>query len=509
MSQIKKGAFLSYITVAFNIISGFFFTPYLIAKVGTGAYGIYTLVITFLNYFLIDFGLGNSVVKYISMYRARNEIEKINKFIAVVFKIFASITLMIGIILFILYFFVESFFDGLSTDEIIILKKMYIISGTSAVLLFLFVPLDGILNAYECFTQQKISELLRKVFVILFSVMALSISSNIVLISAVNAVVGIAVVILKLVYVKKFTPVRPAWDCFDVGMVKSVGKFSFWIALIMIEQRFIIPLAPTILGRYSNSIEIGIFSIATTVEGYVYTISSCLNGLFLPKLTKMEIENKRKDINNLFILVGRIQAVIIGLLITVFVVFGKEFITAWVGNEFEKSYWPILLLISPTIITYAQEIANSILMIEHEKLKYKVICYGVGVIISTIVSCVLAPRYGALGSAIGIAICIWTSHVILMNIVYEKTTFLDIKAFFREVYTKLVPVIFFLSAIGIIINNHFNRNSTIFLILKMAAFTVLFLLFIWFFVMKTDEKKMLLGKVKEIKENRHEKKNFG
>ena len=68
MTQIKKGAIVSYITVAFNIISGFFFTPFLIGKVGIGPYGVYTLVTTFLNYFLIDFGLGNAVAKYLTVY---------------------------------------------------------------------------------------------------------------------------------------------------------------------------------------------------------------------------------------------------------------------------------------------------------------------------------------------------------------------------------------------------------------------------------------------------------
>lgn len=375
MNQIKWGAIISYITVAFNIISGLFFTPFLIEKVGSNVYGVYTLVITFLNYFLIDFGLGNSVSKYISFYRTDNKQDKINEFASVIFKLFFTIAIIIGIILSILYFFVEKFFTGLTEYEITILKKMYIISGTSAVSLFLFIPLDGILTAYEKFFELKFCELFRKVTIIALSVMALEVSCNIIAVSAVNAIVGFIVVGIKIGIVKRTIPIKIKWQYFSKDIFVQVAGFSVWLTIIMIAQRFIIPIAPTILGRFSNANEISIFSIATTVEGYIYTIASCLNGLFLPKLTEMLVKGKNQEINNLFIIVGRIQSMIIGLIITCFIIFGKEFLNIWVGEKFLKSYWVILLLIVPTIITYSQEIANSILIIEHEKLKYKAVCY--------------------------------------------------------------------------------------------------------------------------------------
>ena len=270
MNQIKWGAIISYITVAFNIISGLFFTPFLIEKVGSNVYGVYTLVITFLNYFLIDFGLGNSVSKYISFYRTDNKQDKINEFASVIFKLFFTIAIIIGIILSILYFFVEKFFTGLTEYEITILKKMYIISGTSAVSLFLFIPLDGILTAYEKFFELKFCELFRKVTIIALSVMALEVSCNIIAVSAVNAIVGFIVVGIKIGIVKRTIPIKIKWQYFSKDIFVQVAGFSVWLTIIMIAQRFIIPIAPTILGRFSNANEISIFSIATTVEGYIY-----------------------------------------------------------------------------------------------------------------------------------------------------------------------------------------------------------------------------------------------
>lgn len=487
MSQIKKGAIISYITVIFNIISGLFFTPYLINKVGSGIYGIYTLVITFLNYFLIDFGLGNSVSRFLSNYRARGEEKKAGQFISVIIKMFLILAFIIGSILIVFFFFLDRFFNGLTLEELMILKKMYIISGTSSVILFIFIPLDGILISYELFVELKMCEFMRKVFIIVLSILALWVNSNVVMVVVVNAIVGFIIVSAKLFFVKIRTNLKIEWGYFNISMVKEVGTFSVWMTLIMLAQRFIIPIAPTILAHFSNSVEISIFAIATTVEGYVYTIASCLNGLFLPKLTQLKVEGKNKEINALFKRVGRLQVYIIGLVIMVFIIFGQEFIIVWVGEEFLKAYLIILLIVSPGIVIYAQEVANTILIIE-QKLKYKAICYILGAIVSTVISCLLANDLGGIGTGIGIAVCLWGCHVIIMNIVYIKITSLDIKSFFVTCYGKVLPIMSLITIVCFFINKLFYTKSIIFLGLKIIIFIVIMLGFLWKLVMNDTEK---------------------
>lgn len=490
MSQIRKGAFISYITVAFSIISGLFYTPYLIGKVGNGSYGIYTLVSTFLNYFLIDFGLGNAVAKYLSAYRVKNEREQAGKFISVIFKLFLMLAAVIGMILSVIYFFLESFFTGLTGTELIILKQMYIISGVSSVLLFVFIPLDGILTSYELFTELRAIELLRKIFVIVLSVMALRHSANVVNIVIVNAVAGFIMVGLKLFYVCRKTDLKVEWKHFDIKIIKTVGTFSLWLTIIMVAQRFIIPIAPTILGKFSNSTEISIFSIATTVEGYVFTFASCLNGLFLPRLTQLYIEHDNEEINRLFNKVGRLQVYIIGMILSAFIIFGQEFIMVWVGADFLKAYWVILLIMPTSVIVYAQEVANSILMIQ-DKLKYKAMCYSVGAVFSTVVSCVLSGRYGAVGAGVGVAACLWVSHVFMMNFIYTRITSLDIKNFFTDCYGRTLPCLAGSVVIGIWINRSAITDSVMLVGVKIAVFCFVLLIIYYFLAFKEDDKVMI------------------
>ena len=54
-SNITKGALISYVAIFINIVISFVYTPWMIHKIGTADYGLYSLVIAFVSYFLLDF----------------------------------------------------------------------------------------------------------------------------------------------------------------------------------------------------------------------------------------------------------------------------------------------------------------------------------------------------------------------------------------------------------------------------------------------------------------------
>ena len=115
-----------------------------------------------------------------------------------------------------------------------------------------------------------------------------------------------------------------------------------------IANRFIFNVTPSILGAISGSRQIAIFGIAYTLEAYAYIISGAVNGMFLPKVSK--ILAKKKDgqhVLPLMIKVGRIQYSIIGLIFIGFTLVGKEFIYHWMGEGFEWAYYCAILMMLP------------------------------------------------------------------------------------------------------------------------------------------------------------------
>ena len=66
LNQLKAGAFISYFSMAFNIIAGLIYTPWMVAKIGQSNYGLFTLANSLIAIFMLDFGLSSAVSRFLA-----------------------------------------------------------------------------------------------------------------------------------------------------------------------------------------------------------------------------------------------------------------------------------------------------------------------------------------------------------------------------------------------------------------------------------------------------------
>ena len=86
--QIKIGAIISYIAIGINIITALLYLPWMADTIGQENYGLYTLATSFINMFLIDFGLNTTVARYVAKYRAEQKEDKVEILLAIVVRIY-------------------------------------------------------------------------------------------------------------------------------------------------------------------------------------------------------------------------------------------------------------------------------------------------------------------------------------------------------------------------------------------------------------------------------------
>ena len=107
------------------------------------------------------------------------------------------------------------------------------------------------------------------------------------------------------------------------------------------------------------------------------------------------------------------------------------------GSDFIPSYYVVLFLIIPGIVSLSQEIANTLLFVENE-VKYRALIFISSSFLSIIIGTILAPSMGALGTAIGVCTALVICHIIGMNIVYSKVLKLKIGRFFKSVHLQMI-----------------------------------------------------------------------
>lgn len=497
--QIKIGGIISYLTIGFSIIAGLIYTPWMISIIGQSNFGLYTLATSLVTMVTIDLGLSSAVTRFISKYRAENDVKSIRKFLGITYKLFIALAIIFLVTLTIVYFNVDHIFLKLSPDEIEKVKVLLSIAGFYAVVSFPFQPLDGLLVSGEWFIFQKSTALITKVLNIALMVAALLMGYGLYSLVVVNAFCGIIVIGLKLYFLSKNDPQQIEWKGFDTRLTREIFSFSLWVMVISIAQRLILNVTPSVLGITSGSQEIAIFSAAMTIEGYVWTFATVFGGMFLPKVAKLIYGDNAGPgaIQELMIKVGRIQFLLLAAIVSIFIMAGRDFFLNWLGADFEKSYLITVLLILPGLITIPQEIASTTLIASNQ-VRYYAFSKIVVAVLSISLSYILSLRYGATGAGIAILIGNMIGGVLVLNIIYARILKINVWEFFRKCQLRMALPFILVMLVGIALNYLISDVSWVITLSKIMLLLAVYSLSAYYTAINHYEKELIFGMVKRI-----------
>lgn len=488
--QIKRGAIMSYISIAVSIIAGLLYTPWLVRQIGQDNFGIYTLATSIISMFILDFGLSSAVSRFASKYNAEGDQESVNNVLGIAYRIYLVIDIIILITLIIVYFNLEFIYKELTLSELARFRVVYIIASIFSIFSFPFISLNGILTSYERFVELKMCDLLHKITSVLLIITALINGFGLYALVTANAVSGVVTILIKIIIIKRKTPVKVNIKYKNKTMVGEIFNFSAWSTIVSIAQRFIFNITPSVLGALSGTISISIFGIASSLEGYVYLIANAINSLFLPKVSRLVIkENASDNLLKLMIKVGRIQLAIIGLILIGFITLGKEFILLWMGEDYILSYYCAIFLILPSIVYLPQRIGNTAI-VALNKVKLQAFVFIVMASVNIVLSVVLSYFFGALGASISICLSYFI-RCAGMNIIYYKSLEINIIKYFKGCHIKLAIPLFLTLAVGIFVNYLFINQNWIIFILKGTLLVTAYLIIMWVLGFNKYEKDLI------------------
>ena len=491
--QLKYGAVISYIAIFINTLTALFYLPWMARKLGQSHYALYNLAFSFVNFFLVDFGLGMAVSRFAAKYRAEEADDKQNILIGTITKLYLAIDAVIIVVMVVVYFFIDVIYKGLTPEEIAVFKPLYLIMTAYSVLSFPFMSINGILTAYEKFVALKLCDLGQKLLTVGLIIFGLKTGHGVTFLIGANVVGGAVALFAKLLIVRKETPVVPDFRTRDPEILKGVLTFSIWTAVVSVCQRMVFTLAPTILGMVSNSREIALFSPANSLEGYFYMFAAAVNGLFLARISRYIAKNEEDKLFDLMVKVGRYQMVVMGLIFIGFLCVGRDFMRLWMGPEYQGAALCGILMFVPDLLLFTQQIANDTVIAKNEVKHYAYSNIGMAVI-CVVLSFILARPLGALGSSIAIAVSYFFTFV-YMNVVYYKKLNLDIFTFFRKCYGSFVLPYAITIVLSKLVLPLIHNQGWIGLLVKAIFIAVVYLVSVWFLALNSEEKSRLMRRL--------------
>ena len=486
--QMSAGILLSYSVIIVQVLSGLLFTPIVLRSLGQSQYGVYSLCTSFMGYLtILNAGVNAAYVRFYVQTKVKNEkkIPGLNGIFLKIFVIMAFVALVGGWIVGI--FSPQIFGDKISVEEYELVRQCFRYLALNSSVQVLNCVFSSIIIANEKFIFGKFVNLIVAIFNPVIATPFLLSGYNCVIIIIVHLVMSFVALILNAVFCFRVFHTKFYLKEKDVNLLKDIAQFSGFIVLQAIMDQLNWQIDKFILARTKGTSDISLYSVGATFNTYFLTFSVALSGVFIAQINKFQALNENKKINNLFIKSSRIFAYLVWLIMSAYIIFGKQFIIRWAGIDYESSYYVGLLLMLPVTLALTMGLGQDIARAKNRH-QLQIVINVCVCIINAVVSIPLAIRWGAIGSAVGtfaaeIIIC-----CVIQPIYYHRVLGLDIKQFFIEM-SRILRGIVVPSIYGLIIWYFHIVNPTYVSIAVFGAiYIVIYICSMWLFAMNQQEK---------------------
>lgn len=501
LNELKVGSLLSYGQMAASILVTLIYTPLLIKFLGQSEYGLYNTVLSVMTMLsVLSLGFHSGYIKYYAKYKHQHDeisIYKLNGLMLIVFCMIGLIALCCGTFLTFNLKFV--FGQGLSREELVIARMLMLILTINLTISFPTIVFSQIIAAHEKFIFLQSVQIFRTVVSPLLTVPLLYLGYGSVAIVVVTVLISFLMDMMFLYFVIFKLQNKFIFSHFEKGLFQSLFTYTSFIAINLIIDQINWNLDKVLLGRFCGTIAVSIYAVGSIIHACFQRFSTAISGVFTPRIHRIVASSdatKWAQLTNLFTKVGRIQFLILGLVATGFLFFGRSFIKLWAGNGFQEAYIVALLLILPVLIPLTQNLAIEIQRAQN-KHQHRSIIYFFIALLNIILTLILCPKYGATGAALATAISMCMGEGLVLNIYYHKTCHINMFVFWKHILRLslglTVPM-----GMGILICRYVSLNTFSQFLIWSGLYAGCYILSMWVLGMNQYEKDLIKKPLQQL-----------
>ncbi|MGN1139137.1 MAG: oligosaccharide flippase family protein [Ruminococcus sp.] len=503
MNQKKIGVVLSYMSQGVMILSSVIYTPIMLRILGQSEYGLYTLVNSVVSYLsILSLGFTSSYMRFYSKYKADNDekgISRLNGMFMTIFSIMSLICLICG------FFMVTNihaiFGTGLTEAEYPKATVLMVIMVINLALTFPDSVFVCQINANERFFFLKVLTFLKCLLNPFICLPLLILGYGSVAMVCVSTLFTVVTLILHIIYAFKKLKTKFSFRGFKFREFREMWSFTFFIFLNQIIDQLNWSVDKLILGRILGTVSVAVYGVGSTIQMYYQQFSGTVSSVFAPQVNRIVAENKDskvmdRELTCIMTKVGRVQALILFLILSGFILFGQEFLTLWAGEKYANSYYVAMLLMLPSTVPFIQGVG---IEIQRAKNKHQVrsVIYAIIAAINVVISIPLCYYFHEIGAAFGTTLAMVVGNIIFMNIYYHKGINLDMFYYWKNIaqlIKGLVPCVL----IAVIALQFVTINNWIEMFIAIGIYCVIYFVSMWFLSMNDFEKNMFRNKFKRF-----------
>ena len=437
VNQLKAGVFLSYLSIAVTGVTQLIYTPVMLRLLGQSEYGLYSMVSSVVGYLnLLTFGIGGAYLRFYSREKAfggEGAVARLNGMFLLVFSAIGAISIAAG--------------SALAANAQLIFGDKLTQSETAragilVVLLSVNVALSVMSNVFPSYAAANERYIFQRVLTVGISVLGPLVtlpllmaglgSLGLVLISLLTTILYGGI---NFAFCVKRLHIRVQFRGLRWGLLKEVYIFSAFLFLNQIINQINWSMDNIILGHVWGTVVVAVYALGSRMNSIYQTFSTTISSVFGPRVNRIVAELPEHQANeqvlSMMIRVGRIQGLVLFLLLMGLILLGRPFLLWMGGSEaYLDSYPVMLLLIIPGTIALIQNLGEEVQQAKN-KHQFRSLIYAGMAVVNIIISLALVRPFGAVGVAFGTAVSLVVANGFLMNWYYHRHLGLDMIAFWK------------------------------------------------------------------------------
>jgi O-antigen/teichoic acid export membrane protein len=376
--------------------------PFLVHHLGLPQYGIWMLVSSILGSVgILSTGFGDATVKYVSTYRAKNDLQAVERTIRATLTINAALGLVFGFLVWTLApFLVHRVFKIEAQFRVASIRAIEI----SAVILFLRSSESVFVSTLRAFERYgpavKLNVFLRAMVVVSAVILAAT-GRGVVQIMLATLFWSAVVVVLQAVAARRVAGAFNVFPSFDGPALREVfgfGCYSWLQALAAVAfnhaDRFVV-------GAMLGTAPVAIYVLCVQVTQPIHGLSAAAFNFLFPHLSTRheagEVQGPRRVFRFTFLLSTGLAL----LFALALILFGKPMLTVWMGTAFAEQSYVVLALLATAYAALAANVVPHCGLLALGRVRLiSALNVSAGIILISLMT-LLIPAIGLKGAALG------------------------------------------------------------------------------------------------------------
>jgi len=464
--------------------------PFVVHALGDRMYGIWTLVATFVGYYgLLDLGLSQAITRYLARSLGSLNPEECNRVFNTSLRIYLALGGMVLLVTAVIAVIGPLFCKN--AQDASLFWKVIIVLGISLALQFPMKVYRGVLEAHLRFDLTAGLDLLTLVVRAFFVIAILHLGYKIVGLAWVTLLTSFPAMALSIYYTQKELPFLRVdskyWGFEMATTLFSYSAFSF-LAQVAYVVRFKVDFL--VVAAFLGLTAVTHYSIAGKLMQCFVEFPYALLCVFPPMFSRLEGAQDFEGIKRTFFFGTKLAVSITSFFTFGFVVWGKPFITRWMGRSYIDAY-PVLVALTVGLTFFLWQTVSIGLLYGTSRHKFLAIFNVVEAAANLVLSLMLVRRYGMVGVALGTTVPITINTVLLIPMYVCRISQIDYFEYLRKVARTLVVALASM-VLPAVLSLKFSAPDYKSLLIVGALSMILYTLPMWLFEFTSTETRELL-----------------